>query len=91
MRRKTRLSIASTTTAAPRSARRTCLAVITFNNAYGTAPKSILPTAGTNVNSGATTRTAAVTAIGTGSFTVVMSGTATVASTAYTWYYWVIQ
>ncbi len=69
----------------------TCQIVITFNKAYGTTPTSVILSPGTNVNSTTTVRTAAVTALSTTSFTVVMSGVATTAGTVYTWYYWVVE
>ena len=69
-----------------------CSAVISFNKAYGAAPKSVLVTPADFVFSpNGTSRTVSVTATATGSFTIMMGGTSPSNTTAYKFYYWVIE
>jgi hypothetical protein len=75
------LTSGSTTTTA------TCQVVITFNKAYSSAPKSIIIT-GASAN--ASKMTPAVSAIGTTTFTVLLPQTDTL-STAYQFYYWIVE
>jgi hypothetical protein len=65
----------------------TCDTIVTFRNAYGTAPKSVILT-GTSAVAGA--RDPGVSATSTTTFTVVM-GTSGANTTAYTFYYWVVE
>jgi fibronectin-binding autotransporter adhesin len=65
----------------------TCAGTVAFTKAYGSIPKSVIITPGLNAGG----RPIDVTAITANGFSMAMSGTATVASTSYTYYYLVIE
>jgi hypothetical protein len=65
----------------------TCQVILTFNQPYGTAPKSVLIT---GASTGAALEGAAVTATSTTTFTVVLPNN-TAPNTTYEYYYWVVQ
>ncbi len=64
-----------------------CAAVVTFQTAYGGAPKAIVLTPSTSTGGA---KNAYVSAIATTTFTVTLA-TAPAASEANTWYYWGIE
>lgn len=68
--------------------RDTCNTTITFNTAYGTAPKAVILSPGNSDN--AAHREINVSAVTTTSFTIKMNVNPA-ASEVNTWYYWVIE
>jgi N-acetylneuraminic acid mutarotase len=69
-----------------------CTAVITFNKAYATAPKSVMLTPANQATANTTTTGlyAGVSATSTTTFTIDLGAKAT-SGTAYQYYYWVIE
>jgi len=67
----------------------TCDATITFNQAYGSAPKSIMLTPTTAVGGATVSTDARVSAATTTDYTAQIDTPA--ASTSYSYYYWVVQ
>ena len=73
----------------------TCDTVITFNKAYGAAPKSVIVTPTTTVGSATNQREAYVSAISANSFTVKvntnLTGNTPANGEVFGYYYWVIE
>jgi hypothetical protein len=69
----------------------TCDTSITFNQAYGTAPKSIILTPAKTVGGAVFSLVGTVSNISSTAFTVQTTPTNASASTIYSYYYWVVE